>query len=311
MCIVVFSCYTFRPDFFAALTFFPAWAWGLFGIVLAFFTALYRKRVLIIAVAGWLLFVLVFAEEPRSLLRGCFISRNNMQRMTKEKTVTVISLNCAGGSIEAVREVLPYHPDIVLFQEIPSNTDMKAYAQELFGGDAVIAYGPDTAIVVRGKLEQVSLPGLRNMFMTEARVRLESGFEVEVMCVRLRPPVIDVNILSADCWKNHREDRKSRRKQIGQIVEQLSQIPGEVPVILGGDFNVSANDGCLKTLRTCLRDTFGEGGVGWGHTAINTIPLFRVDQIWANSYLKPICVYSKKTSHSDHRMVICHLAVRE
>jgi len=307
--IVLLIGYTVRPDSLAALTFFPVWAWALLSMCLALFTLRHNKRALFICLAGWLLFVLVLAEEPKSLLHGLAISRPTPQTISQHNLVTVVSLNCAGGSIDAVREILPVHPDIVLLQEVPSNADMRPYAQELFGDNGEIAYGPDTAIVVKGKLEQTPLPRSRNSFMTAARIRLHSGFEANVICIRLRPPVIDTNILSPACWKNHREDRKARRKQIGEIVTQIDQIPGALPLILGGDFNVGANDGCLRALRSRVRDTFAKCGVGWGHTAINTIPLFRVDQIWAGSALKPVCVYAKKTKHSDHRMVICHLAI--
>ena len=262
-----------------------------------------------ICLAAWLVFVLVLAEEPRSLVRGLVVSKEKPQTTTRQTTVTVVSLNCAGGSIEAVREVLPFHPDIMLLQEVPSNADMQPYAQALYGTEAQIAYGPDTAIVVRGKIEQLPLPPLQNAFMTAARIRLQSDFEANVICIRLKPPVIDINILSPACWKNHREDRKARRKQISQIVEQIVRTPEGLPLILGGDFNVGANDGCLRALRIHLKDTFAQGGAGWGHTALNSIPLFRVDQVWASSHLKPVCVYAEKTRHSDHRMVICHLAI--
>jgi len=147
------------------------------------------------------------------------------------------------------------------------------------------------------------------IFMTMARVRLKSGFETEVVCLRLEPPVIESNLFSVNTWTAHRKDRKSRRNQVAKIIEQINHIPEKVPVIVGGDFNVSANDGCLNILRPRLTDTFARGGRGWGHTAINTVPLFRVDQIWASSHFKPFSVYSRKTKHSDHRMVICQMII--
>lgn len=306
--IAISCCFIFKPDSCAALTFFPPWAWGLLGITLAIFSVLYNKRILIISVIGWLIFILVFAEEPKSLPRGCFISNKTWQNISAEKKITVISLNCAGGNMQAAREVLPYKPDIVLLQEIPSDKeDLTSLARELFENNFAIAYGPDTAIIARGKLQQTPLARPLSMFMTQALVRLNSGIEIEVISTRLAPPTIEINLLSANCWAEHREDRKSRRKQIAQIVEQLNQVPKNHPIILGGDFNVSANDGCLEGLKSHLKDTFAQRGVGWGHTAINAVPLFRVDQIWADSHFKPFSVFSRKTKHSDHRMVICRL----
>ena len=306
----ILICYLFKPDNCAALTFFPAWAWGLLGVTLSVGSLLYKKRIHIALILCWLIFILIFAEEPRSLFRSLYISSSKWESIPKNKRITIISLNCAGGNIEAVREILPYNPDIVLLQEVPSSKeDIESFAEAAFESDFAIAYGPDTTIVVRGELEEISLPKPQNIFMTQARVRLESGYETEVISIRLKPPVIDINILSRNCWMNHKKDRESRRKQIGQIVEQINSISDEVPLILGGDFNVPAKDGSLKALQPYLSDTFTKGGIGWGHTALNSVPLFRVDQIWTSSDFKPISVFARKTKHSDHRMVICYLEV--
>jgi endonuclease/exonuclease/phosphatase (EEP) superfamily protein YafD len=198
----------------------------------------------------------------------------------------------------------------VLLQEVPAQKeDLKSLAHELCN-NSEIAYGPDCAIIARGKLEQIELPKPQNIFMTAARIRLDSGIQIEVFSLRLQPPVIDMNLFSMDCWRSHTKDRQSRRKQIHQVIEQMNTVSKYFPVILGGDFNVSAHDGCLDLLDPYLKDTFVEGGVGWGHTAINSVPLFRVDQIWANSYCEIISIVASKTVHSDHRMVICKLTIQ-
>ena len=192
----ILSCYLFKPDSCAALTFFPVWAWGLFGIALSVGSLLYKKRIHITLILCWFLFVLIFAEEPRSLFRGFYISSSKWESIPKNKRSTVVSLNCAGGNMEAVREILPYNPDIVLLQEVPSsNEGIESFAEAAFESDVAIAYGPDTAIIVRGELEVISLPKSKNIFMTQARVRLESCYETEVICIRLKPLVIDTNIL--------------------------------------------------------------------------------------------------------------------
>ena len=223
----------------------------------------------------------------------------------------MISLNCGGGNIKAVNEILKYKPDIVLLQEMPSDMEELDYCvQKIFNGNATMTFDSDNAIISGGDVEQVSLIKPHNMFMTQARVILKSGFESEVICIRLQPPSIGINLLSVDCWREHRKDRQFRREQISKILDQIKLVPQNMPIILGGDFNVSANDGCLKMLRPYLYDTFRQGGVGWGHTAVNSVPLFRVDQIWASSHFKPISVIAEQTKHSDHRMVICRMVIR-
>ncbi len=309
--VEILICYLFKPDTCAALTFFPAWTWGLFGITLSMGCLLYKKYIHITLIICWLVFILIFAEEPRSLFRGLYVSNSKWESLPENKRITIISLNCAGGNIEAFRETLSYNPDIILLQETPSSKEeIEFCVEEMFEGDVAIAYGPDATIIVRGQLEEISLPKPQNIFMTQAQVRLESGYKLEVNCIRLKPPMIDINILSRHSWIGHKKDRELRRKQIEQIVEQINQRPGHIPVILGGDFNVPADDGCLRALKPFLSDTFSQGGIGWGHTALNSVPLFRVDQIWASRDFKPVSVFARKAKHSDHRMVICYLEIK-
>lgn len=301
-------CYVYRPDNFAALTFFPPWAWGLLGIVLAGFTRSVHKRVYILLTLCWLVFIFCFAEEPKSLFRGLIISDRNWDSIPIENKLRVVSLNCAGGNLKAMQEIIPYRPDVVLLQETPAKKEaVEMLAQQLFGNDATIAYDIDTAIIIKGQLEHIYFPKPKNLFITQVYARLKSGIETEIICIRLEPPAININLLSSYCWKLHKEDRIDRRKQIAEITEQLDKLPKSIPVILGGDFNVSADDSSLKNLKKYLQDTFHNGGIGWGHTALNTVPLFRVDQIWASPYFKPLSVFSRKTEYSDHRMVICNL----
>lgn len=307
--VAVFFSYLVKPDRLAALTFFPPLAWGILGICLALLTRMYRKSALIFFAVCWLIFIGIFAEEPKSLLRGFFASDTDQQSDSKG-IITVISLNCAGGNIQAAREIIPYQPDIVLLQEAPAQKeDLESLARELFNTIG-IAYGPDCAIIAKGKLEQLELSRPQSIFMTAARIQFQSGVQTEVFSLRLRPPVMDFDLLSADCWKNHTQDRQSRRKQLQQVIEQIDTVSRYFPVIVGGDFNVTAHDGCLELFDPYLKDTFIEAGMGWGHTALNSIPLFRTDQIWANSHCKITSCVSKETMHSDHRMVICKLIIQ-
>jgi vancomycin resistance protein VanJ len=307
----ILICHLFKPDTCAALMFYPIWAWGILGVTLSIGSLLYKKSISASLIIIWLAFTILLAEEPRSLLRSIYVSDSKWQSIPEEKRVIVISLNCAGGSMAAVHEILPYNPDVILLQEVPSSKeDIQAFAKTIFKDDASIVHGADTAIIVRGELEEIPLDKQKNIFMTQARIRLKSGYKSEVICIRLKPPTIDINILSKNCWIEHRNNRKSKRKQIEQIMEQVNSVPSNMPIILGGDFNIPARDASLRALQTQLSDTFSKGGVGWGHTALNSVPLFRVDQIWTSLDFNPLSVFAKKTKYSDHRMVICYLEVQ-
>jgi len=102
---------------------------------------------------------------------------------------------------------------------------------------------------------------------------------------------------------------------LGADTTILSRFPvEEIPtdrssrlIIFGGDFNVPANDGCLAPLHDRLTDAFSLGGIGWGHTALNDVPLFRIDQIWVSRNLSVKSVRAYRSKNSDHRMVVCRL----
>jgi endonuclease/exonuclease/phosphatase (EEP) superfamily protein YafD len=91
------------------------------------------------------------------------------------------------------------------------------------------------------------------------------------------------------------------------LVRQLDSIPKDVPVIVGGDFNIGGRDALFRRLRPRFHDAFREGGIGWGDTLINEFPFIRIDQIWVSDHFRAASVVARRTEHSDHRMVICDL----
>jgi endonuclease/exonuclease/phosphatase (EEP) superfamily protein YafD len=300
--------YILKPVNFAAITFFPAWSWGLGGLILSLFLLFANKNRCILMIQFWAAFIFIFAQEPRNLIRDFFTSDAQWQTIPAEKKLRIVSLNCAVGNQAAMREVIPLHPDIVLLQEIPAQKEiLENFAAELFGSDGAVVYDTDTAVITKGQLEHIEFTKPKSLFVTQVHARLKNGIETEIFSIHLEPPVANINLFSPECWKIHADDRKSRRKQVEIIAKHLKIIPMNMPIILGGDFNVSANDGCLKDLQFYIKDTFNKAGIGWGHTALNTVPLFRIDQIWANNQFKPFAVYAKKTVNSDHRMVISDL----
>jgi vancomycin resistance protein VanJ len=91
---------------------------------------------------------------------------------------------------------------------------------------------------------------------------------------------------------------------------EVENIPADVPIILGGDFNLPAGDKLFRILPPRIRDTFRTAGHGWGDTLANDIPFVRIDQIWCDGHFRPISTRAQKTVNSDHRMVICDLLIR-
>jgi endonuclease/exonuclease/phosphatase (EEP) superfamily protein YafD len=306
--LFVSFCYYRRPDTFAAITFFPPWCWAVLGLILALPLLFLRKYIFIIAITAWLFFMFMFAEESKCLIRQLY---SPCATSKQPSVLRVVSLNCAGRNPKAAEEVIQYQPDIVLLQEAPLKKDVELLAQKLFGKEAAIAWNLDPVIIARGHLEQRILSRTKSLIMTQAHVTMPNGFAMELVSLRLTPPTIGLNIFSPYNWKEHTDGRLLRRTQMAKIVEQITRIPDTTPIIVGGDFNASAGDGAIMLLSPYLLDTGKYAGVGWPNTAMNTVPLLRIDQIWASRHFKVVSVVARKTQYSDHRIVICDLIKNE
>ena len=308
--MVLSFCYHLRPDFCTAVTFWPPWLWG--GVGLGITILAYRKsskRLTFAIVLLWLIFVAVFAEEPKSLIRFQSGPISQWQAARREGlALRVISLNCAGSS-KAAAEVLSYDPDIVLLQESPSKEEVTTLAKELFTGGYGFRWGPDASIIARGKVTTDGVRLSNNIAFTESIVTLNPGLEIRVVSLRLVPPVMRIDLWSAEHWRHHTANRRIRRKQLQTILQHVKPQQSKIPVIFGGDLNAPPTDAVFRLLEPHLHDTFKQGGIGWGNTVLNDIPVLRIDQIWVSRHFRAMVVTARQTQYSDHRMVICDLIV--
>ncbi len=311
MLVALTVCYLFRPDSFAAVTVWPAWMWPILGFVftLAAFSKKTRRAVWLLC-GAWAVFLLGFAEEPKSLVRfGAWPNSEWERARAAGRALRVVSLNCAGGSKQAAGEVALYRPDIVLLQESPSAAETKAVGQELYAGEGGIIVGLDASILVNGEIVESELaPEMRSYFV-QGRARLKNGIELEVFSTRLTPPVFRDDLWNPSAWSAHSENRRFRRSQLEPFGVRVRKLPESVPIILGGDMNAPQGDSVFSLLSTRLEDAFPRAGRGWGNTIINDFPALRIDQIWTSRHFEPTAVIAQKTVHSDHRMVICDLLI--
>jgi vancomycin resistance protein VanJ len=303
---VVSPIYIYQPDFCAALTFWPVWLWAILGIVSSFVAMGVNKKARLVIILAWVAY-LTISEGTQSFLRGIFLNRECKSVCVGGNCLRVISLNCAGGNIKAAEEISQYSPDIVLFQESPSAKELEILKKKLFAKDGEFVIDGDMAILASGHVMKTEVTQNNRSFMTEVRVNLSSGFEIESISVHLPPPPTSINLLSPDCWREHYEDRKLRLQQIVAINEQLKYIADNIPIVVGGDFNAKPWTGASKILSLRLYDTFKRGGFGWPGTAPAHLPLWRIDQIRASRHFKTVKVQNVICKQSDHRMVICDL----
>jgi vancomycin resistance protein VanJ len=297
--------YSSRPDWCAAATFIPAWIWTIIGIMCAIPFAFISIRSTGYLIMAWLLFAGWFVEEAKSLMQRSIFADRTIDFSRSKDTLLVVSFNCAGGNMNAAREIVAIKPDIVFLQERPNDLQaLRKLADEIHGPGSILGYGTDTAVIAKGMLISDAISDDTSRFLSHAQIRLPNGKSVALFSIHLQPPVIDTDLLSLECWRAHLIDRESRRKQLRKALSEIDRVPAGTPVILGGDFNVPANDGSLNVLRKSLRDGFSQGGWGIGNTAINTLPLFRVDQIWFSKGIQAEFVTAIQSTYSDHRIVI-------
>jgi endonuclease/exonuclease/phosphatase family metal-dependent hydrolase len=263
-------------------------------------------RSVIILLAIWIIFLLVFAEEPWSLLHSSRASSAAFDTARQRGGVLrVVSLNCRNGNVAAAEEVQQYDPDIVLLQETPRPREVKALAKELYGDEAGTACGRDASLIVHGAI--LDSPRPESTHYVQARVLMHNGLELEAVSVHLLSPVTKHGFLSDDTFMEMVRNRVSRRDELTIIANQLGAVPRSLPMIVGGDFNAPAGDAIFRLLSPALHDTFKEAGSGWGNTFSNNHPIQRIDQVWVNRRFKTMNVSARKTINSDHRLVVCDL----
>ena len=293
----------FQPDILAALTLIPPWCWTVAGIVLAI-AGFQRqaKRWSLLAIGLWILFSFVFVDEARGLLRMTARMWNSDRDVVQdEERIRVISFNCAADA-RSVGELLKHQPDLVLLQESPGREKLAELAEVLYGKSGSFVQHGDTSILAGGTLTDQT-PADVSCF-TQATVQLPGGRELDVVSLRLAPPVFRMDFWTHGFWSDHRDRRAEHREQVSKIVGQLQRRNIKRPLILGGDFNTTPVDSTLNQLRFHLFDTFLAAGRGLGNTGTNDYPLFRVDQIWASRGIDAISSTTQQSEYSDHRMVI-------
>ncbi|NLX96952.1 MAG: hypothetical protein GXY83_12320 [Rhodopirellula sp.] len=309
LCVLVSVCYWWQPDWLAPVTLVPAWFWLVPAFtLLAFEFSRTHKRWCVAVAAFWVVYAALMVEEVQSLVRSGSRPTSEWQAARASgRAIRVVSLNCAAANRAVTAELAKWEPDIVLLQESPGREHVDCTSRELFGTDGGFLWSSDTSIIARGDVRPRNVD--RDSHFVHAQVELPTGLKADVMSVRLDPPVFRLDFWMPGFWIDHRNRRLKHRRQIREIMQRVENIEQAGPLIVGGDFNAPPGDPALVPLERRLYDSFRKAGRGWGNTGTSAVPLFRVDQIWVSPHLRAESVTAQKTLHSDHRMVVCDLAL--
>lgn len=308
VCVAVSAVYALRPANVDPVTIWPFWFWSVPGVGLGLLGLSRRTwRWALVAVLAWMAATGWIAEEPRCLLR----SWRSSQRVDAERRglLRVVTLNCGGGSIEAVRDAAAQDADIILLQEMPGRDGLAEVLERRSGW--AFATGMDPAIMALGHVRDRSLPPHKSHFMCEARVvpaRLNPPTEILALSTRLALPQLRFDLWRPGVWREASKVRAIRAEQMARLLEHVSAA-APAPVIVGGDFNTPAGDSLFRPLRPHLRDAFAEAGMGWPNTITDEHPMARIDQIWVSEHFEVHQARVVYTPNSDHRMLVVDLAL--
>lgn len=305
--IGVSACYLWQPDACAAVTVYPSWCWFVGGLCLALILLrAKRQRIALASIGLWFLFLVGFADTPLSLWRGLWQRTDSTieSRNSEENSLRVISLN-AHGSSRAVAALERWEPDLILIQETPGAGTLREVGQTMLGENSGMLAGVDASILSRTPIE----PLASSVNYTIGKVSIKPGQEVIVVSLRLTPPPFRADLWNPDCWRAYRDQRIHQRDELQLLSRRLSELPTDLPVIVGGDFNVNPRDPIFRELPANLRDAFTTAGVGWGNTITNEAPFLRIDQVWCDTRFQPLRVIAELSEDTDHRSVIADLVL--
>ncbi|HOO20235.1 MAG TPA: endonuclease/exonuclease/phosphatase family protein [Kiritimatiellia bacterium] len=293
---LLFAAYRFRPDFLAAVTVLPAWIWLAAALPGIWFL---RRRRLAggLFALSWLLFAACHVEEPRSLVRGWIFP---VEESSSAPVLRLVTLNCGGGQAAALGDLKPLRPDVIFLQEPPPRADVEHLVRELYGSEGAFLYDLDTAILVRGALDDVRRNGSR-LFYSHAAAVLQGADPVHLVSLRLATGHVQVNLWNPDCWDTHYRHRRHQMAQLREITETL---PPDAARIVAGDFNAPQGDKIFSLLGPRMSDAFAAAGRGLGNTLLNDRPVLRIDQIWVSDEFAVLQAFARKSSASDHRLVV-------
>ena len=299
--------YGLRPDAFAAVTLFPAWAWLVLAAPLLLIILRLRRgcgRLAAACALAWLAFAVLHVEEPKTILRG-MLRRDMSPGPHREDLLRVVSFNCGGGQSAALEEIRALAPDIICLQEAPAEEEVAAFCRELFGEKGSYVWDIDTGIIAGGPAIRLGHPG-RAPFFSILRAEAPGAGEVDIVSAHLYTSDPRTDFWNPACW---REQRRARKRQLGQMRTLAACLTPPAPVIVAGDFNVPQGDRIFSLLPAGFRDTFAEQGRGLGNTALNDLPLLRIDQLWVSGDFETVRSFAVRSRVSDHRMVVSDIRV--
>jgi endonuclease/exonuclease/phosphatase (EEP) superfamily protein YafD len=307
------GCYSTQPDVCAAFTVMPIWLWGAVGLLLSAGAFYFMRAPLSLILTGiWVLTLLIGSDEARALghIGRTAPEPGPAKPFKSQKVVRVLTINTGNFFFgDPTDEIIAWDPDIVFLQQTnPAHT--ARIASRLYQGKGEFRTQMFNGVITRWKIRRED----RNPVIRSQQLELETpeGDNVQVVNIHLATAATDLRLWRRSAWREHNQNRKTRRQEMSvalQILSQTTDFPN-VPTILAGDFNAPATDVVHRQLSRDFIDAFSEAGVGWGNTFHRSFPILRIDHIYSTRHLTPVRSRVVETRHSDHRFVVADFLMR-
>ncbi|SIO60059.1 Uncharacterized conserved protein YafD, endonuclease/exonuclease/phosphatase (EEP) superfamily [Singulisphaera sp. GP187] len=228
--------------------------------------------------------------------------------------VRILTYNLGPGPIDSHRLIQMIEReriDLICLQEnVEINLAFKAYLDRGWYRDPSKRLASRYPIVAN--LEslnvQSSNDGWYSAQLDRVRVRTPQGVEFVVVTVHL--PTIRPGLTGVLEGNLNRLPPQIQwwRIQLGRVVSSLSAL-GNVPVLVGGDFNMPSDDSSMATLRSVFRFGFEDAGLGYGYTRPSRVPWFRIDHLLASPHWTFTRCWVGIDCGSDHLPLIAEVVL--
>jgi endonuclease/exonuclease/phosphatase family metal-dependent hydrolase len=128
--------------------------------------------------------------------------------------------------------------------------------------------------------------------------------------------LVQAPINAPETWQGYRSVLGRVKRATRQRAEQSRWLADHAaacpyPVLIAGDFNDTPQSYSYRQVARHFKDSFMQGGSGFGTTFAGTIPGLRIDYVFGSDELAFISHRVPKTAYSDHYPVIARFVRKE
>ncbi|MDA7922763.1 hypothetical protein N9B73_13525 [Verrucomicrobiales bacterium] len=308
--LAVIVCMLNRWDGLVMITLVPIWAWAAIGMLAATLSwMLFRGIPSIVVFCLCLITGVTCSEETHSLVRELASSVSSGEVSDPEtQNITIINLNC-GGAEAPLSRIAAEKPDIITIQKAPSEEDLIALKDKLFGDDYSLVINRSSAIIAKGKfITEIQEPDSSAL---HARLSHPSKKIFDITTVDLNYCVPRKDMWHPGVWEQLTEVRIQNRRLIRSYLGENPIKKNNVIRVFSGGFNTPPGDDVFRPLITnSLKDVFVESGLSWGNTYPSDYPNLRLDQIWVSEEMEPKSSRAKLNADAFHRTVVAKLTIK-